>query len=185
MAARSDALLVNLGMMDRARRHGAMAAVASGCPFVLDPVKVDRSPARLGFAQRLLARSPAVVKGNVAEMAALAPLPQDRVAATTGPVDHVVQGRRTATLANGSAMLDRVIATGCAAGLLVAAMVAVEDDAFVATLAALALMGVAAEDAAERAQGPGSFAVALLDALAATDGAAVRAALRLNLCGDH
>ncbi|WP_205648496.1 hydroxyethylthiazole kinase [Acuticoccus kandeliae] len=181
MVARSDALLVNLGMMDRARREGALAAVATGRPFVLDPVKVDRSPARLDFARDLVAKGPVLVKGNRGEMAALGAMPAGVVAVTTGPTDTVAAAGRTARLHNGTPLLDRVIATGCAAGALSAAMVAVEEDPFVAALAALALMSVAAEIAAVDARGPGSFAVGLLDSLAATDGETLLTRLKLEI----
>ncbi|MEM8854397.1 MAG: hydroxyethylthiazole kinase [Pseudomonadota bacterium] len=181
MAAASDALLVNLGMMDPVRREGALAAVASGCPFVLDPVKVDRAPDRLAFAKRLVASGPLVVKGNGGEMAALGPLPDTMVSATTGRVDRVARGHAAITLHNGAPLMDRVIATGCGAGMLVAAFTAVEPDPFVATAAALSLLNVAAEAAAAHpgTRGPGSFAVALIDALAALDGAAVQSQLTL------
>ncbi|MCF3933117.1 hydroxyethylthiazole kinase [Acuticoccus sp. M5D2P5] len=180
MAAHSDALLVNLGMMDKARREGAVAAVASGCPFVLDPVKVDRSPKRLEFALRLADESPRIVKGNRREMEALGALRPSIVTATTGPVDRVAGEGRSVSLANGTRLLDKVIATGCAAGALTAAMIAVEDDPFVASLAALALMSVSAEIAAEEAKGPGSFAVHLLDTLAMIDGETILSRLRLE-----
>lgn len=178
MARRSDALLVNLGMLDRQRREGVLAAAASGCPFVLDPVKVDRSPARLGVAHKLIAYGPVVVKGNAAEMAALAPIPRQIVAVTTGPIDQIVSRERSIRINNGTPMLDRVIATGCAAGLIIAAMTVVEPEPAVAAAAGLALLSTAAEIAIAQSAGPGSFAVALLDALYGSTGAVVAARLR-------
>jgi hydroxyethylthiazole kinase len=47
-----------------------------------------------------------------------------------------------------------------------AAFAAVVPDALVAASAATAMLTVAADSAAARSQGPGSFAVALLDELA-------------------
>ena len=47
-----------------------------------------------------------------------------------------------------------------------AAFAAVSDDRLLTTAAASCAYAVAAEDAATTASGPGSFAVALLDALA-------------------
>ncbi|MBJ3777990.1 thiamine phosphate synthase [Acuticoccus mangrovi] len=181
MAAGSDALLVNLGMLEPARRAGILAAVATGRPFVLDPVKVDRVPDRLAFARELLALGPRVVKGNAGEMAALGPLPEGTVAVTTGAVDTVRRcgGGPALRLANGTPLLDRVIATGCATGMLIAAMLPGSRDAFTAAVAGLGLMTVSAEAAAVRAAGPGSFAAGLIDALAAADGTAVAAGLRL------
>ena len=61
--------------------------------------------------------------------------------------------------------MAKVTALGCAASALVAACLAVERDAWRASAAALLIIGVAGELAAERARGPGSFAVEILDAL--------------------
>jgi len=181
MAAASDAILANLGMLDPARRAGIESAVGTGRPFVLDPVKVDRVPARAAFALRLLERGPAIVKGNGAEMGALGRLPAGTVSVTTGLVDRVaVAGEgRVLGLANGTPLLDRVIATGCAEGMLCAAMLPLAPDARTAAIAAVSLLNVAAERAAAGAPGPGTFAARLLDALAEADGASVVERLRV------
>jgi hydroxyethylthiazole kinase len=75
--------------------------------------------------------------------------------------------------------MGRITAMGCAGAALVAAARAVEHDAFVATVAALAAFGVAGELAAQRARGPGSFVPAIVDALFALDGATLRAKARV------
>ncbi|WMS42063.1 hydroxyethylthiazole kinase [Acuticoccus sp. MNP-M23] len=180
MVARSHSALINLGMLDPVRREGAAKAVLTGTPFVLDPVKIDRASERFAFAQKLIQAGPSVIKGNRAEMAALGAIADDFVTVTTGAQDLVRDGRRCATLHNGTPMLDRVIATGCAAGLLVAAMVAVETDPFVAATAGAGLMAFAGELAADGSHGPGSFAVSLIDHLAALDGAALTKGLRID-----
>lgn len=180
MAAGSDAIIANLGMMDAARRAGIESAVGTGRPFVLDPVKIDRVPARLSFAQALLERGPAIVKGNPAEMACLGRLPAETVAVTTGAVDRVAgSGAAQVRLANGTPLLDRVIATGCAEGMLCAAMLPLAPDARTAALAAVSLLNVSAERAAAGDPGPGTFASRLIDELAAADGASVLRGLRL------
>ncbi|WP_420392830.1 thiamine phosphate synthase [Acuticoccus sp.] len=173
MADSSGALLINLGMLDPARRAGALSMVASGRPFVLDPVKVDRVPARLKFARELLAHGPLVVKGNPAEMAALGPIPAGCLAVTTSAVDRLAvsgaDGDRLVYLANGTSMMARVIATGCTAGVLIAAMCAIEADPLLAAIAAISLFNVSAETAAVGSAGPGTFAIHLIDALGAAD----------------
>ena len=62
------------------------------------------------------------------------------------------------------------IAVTIAGSALVAACLAVEPDAWRATAAALIVIGVAGEVAAARVAGPGSFAVAIIDALYNLDG---------------
>src|SRR5580698_9706302 len=69
--AGADALLVNLGTFDGERRAAIGVALdaarQAGKRWVLDPVFIERSPARAEFAGRLLAQAPAVVRLNQAE----------------------------------------------------------------------------------------------------------------------
>jgi hydroxyethylthiazole kinase len=153
----------------------------AGIPWVLDPVFIDRSPPRAAFARALVKKKPRALRLNAAELAALtggkiddaalARTAMTRVAAVvlTGEQDLIHDGKRLATLANGHPLMSRVTAMGCAASALVGAALAVEPDAWKATAAALILVGVAGEVAAERARGPGSFAVEILDAISALD----------------
>jgi hydroxyethylthiazole kinase len=60
---------------------------------------------------------------------------------------------------------------GCVGSALVAACLAVEEDAWSATAAALLMLGVAGELAAAKASGPGTFATAIIDALYNLDAA--------------
>jgi hydroxyethylthiazole kinase len=183
-AASANALLVNLGTLDAERRAAIAIAVqrASSAPWVLDPVFVDRSSLRADFARELIARQPSVMRLNHAEFSALAAAAPARPAVAayarenaivlglSGETDLVTDGARAADIANGHALMAKVTAMGCAASALVAACLAVEPDAFLATAAALIIIGVAGELAAAKAQGPGSFAVAILDALHNLDG---------------
>ncbi len=89
------------------------------------------------------------------------------VVAVSGPVDLVVGLGRTVRVANGDPLLTRVTGGGCALGAVMAAYAAVDDDRLATTVAAIGHYTVAAEQAAARSAGPGSFAVAFLDALAA------------------
>jgi len=171
-AERAHALVANLGMLDAPRREALARALPilarRGVPWVLDPVKVERSPARLAFARELLGHRPAVVRANAAEMQALDPA-ADVVRATTGEVDRIEHGERRLALAGGHPLMAHVTAMGCAGTGLVAAFLAVEPDAFAAAGGALLALGVAGEVAGERAAGPGSFPATLLDALHALD----------------
>ncbi len=182
--AGADALLVNLGTFDAERRAATEIAVktarAKPLPWVLDPVFVDRAPARNEFARALLRAQPAAVRLNEAEFAALAGGDDEPAAfarahrtvlAISGATDRLFDGARAVSIANGHALMARVTAMGCAGSALAAAFLAVERDALVAVAAALTMLGVAGEIAAEKAQGPGSFAVALVDALYVLDGA--------------
>jgi hydroxyethylthiazole kinase len=76
--------------------------------------------------------------------------------------------------------MDRVTAMGCAASALAGAFLAVERDAFLATVGVLLVVGVAGEVAAERAGGPGSFVPAFLDAVYALDAATLAGRARVS-----
>ncbi|WP_460743991.1 hydroxyethylthiazole kinase [Mariniluteicoccus endophyticus] len=191
----AQALLVNLGTLSTDGMTGIPATVRAarerGLPWVLDPAAVGLPPVRTAMARELLASGPSVVRGNASEILVLAddgrggsgPDATDSVeaaeagarclaerhgcvVAVSGPTDLVVApGRPTATLIGGEPMLTRVTGTGCALGALVAACCAVAEPE-VAARTASAWMSRAAERAAARASGPGSFKIELLDALA-------------------
>jgi hydroxyethylthiazole kinase len=179
--ASADNLLVNLGTLDRERREAVSfaldVAATKHLPWVLDPVFVDRSPLRLEFARTLLARKPAVIRLNAAELSALAGEAASRecaqrfaqqsgaVVALTGDVDVVTDGARLVNVHNGDELMGTVTAMGCAGSAFVASALAVEKDFWLATAAAMMVFGIAGELAAEEANGPGTLAVAILDSL--------------------
>lgn len=113
------------------------------------------------------------------EVAAAEPAARDlaarsgAVVAVTGPRDLVVTrrdgGYRTTWVESGHPLLQKVIGTGCALGALTAAYLgaarAAGLDAHDAVVAAHAHAGAAGTVAGRTSAGPGSFAVAWLDAL--------------------
>jgi hydroxyethylthiazole kinase len=104
----------------------------------------------------------------------------DTVVALTGDVDIVSDGRRRIAITNGDPLMGLVTAMGCASAAFICAALAVEPETWLATLAATAAFGVAGELAAQRAQGPGSFALAIIDALHGLDRAALRARVKAS-----
>lgn len=68
-------------------------------------------------------------------------------------------------MANGHPLLRSVTGTGCAATVIIGAFLAVEKDPVIASAAALAFFGLAGEQAALDAPGPGTFWQKVLDAL--------------------
>lgn len=165
-------------------------------PVVLDPVGAGATPYRDRTVADLLASGRfAVVRGNASEILRTAGQfgitkgvdstadahealdAAHKLAQRTGSVvcvsgrhDHVVDPKgRHCMLSNGHEWMTRVTGVGCAASALVGAFCAVQADAWRATAAAMALMGVAGEWAAQRAQaahgGVGRLQTELLDAL--------------------
>ena len=194
---RAGALLVNLGTLDAERRAAlplALAAAAKvSAPFVLDPVFVDVSPPRLALAREIMEGMPAVIRLNAREFQALAGLSPEPshvrdfarakrcVVALTGASDTVSDGTRLITVRNGHGFMAQVTGMGCAAGALIAALLASGAAPLQAAVSGLAAIGVAGEIAGETAGGPGSFAAAILDALDALDGQTLRGRARLEI----
>lgn len=195
LAAVAGGVLVNLGTpyddTVAAMEQAATAASRAGRPWVLDPVAAGVMAWRTSVALRLLAEArPAIVRGNASEVIALvggaggrgvdATDPAEAaveaarqlaaahgtVVAVSGPVDHLTDGDRLVRVANGHPWLTQVTGVGCALGAMMAGFAAVVPDPLLAAAAATATLTVAADTAAQRARGPGSFAVALLDCLA-------------------
>ena len=176
--------------------EAAAGAAASGTPWVLDPVAIGALPVRTALAHELAALRPTAIRGNASEILALAGLSTGgrgvdatdstdaaadaaltlagrwgSVVAVSGPIDFLTDGERVLRLANGHELLTRVTGGGCALGAVMAAFLGAArttaHDALTAVAAANLVYTIAAERAAAVATGPGSFAVALLDALAA------------------
>ena len=192
-----------------ASREAVVAANEAGTPWVLDPVAIGALPVRTALAVELASLRPMAVRGNASEILALAgagaggrgvdavDAPDaaadaarslaDRcgsVVAVSGPVDLLTDGTRVIRIANGDALLTRVTGGGCALGGLMAAFLGAaresRTDALDAVASATLVYTIAAEHAARVADGPGSFAVALLDALAGIDPADIEAEARVE-----
>jgi hydroxyethylthiazole kinase len=195
MAAAASALVLNIGTLSdewvEAMLAAGRAANDAGVPVVLDPVGAGATAYRTQVSRRLLADlEVAVVRGNSAEIATLAgreaeirgveavgstggpELAREAastlgcIAAVTGPVDHASDGLRLRSVANGHPLLGTVTGTGCMSTAITGCFLAVRAaEPLDAAVEALVAFGVAGEDAAEQADGPGSFHVALYDAL--------------------
>jgi hydroxyethylthiazole kinase len=84
----------------------------------------------------------------------------------TGAIDHVSDGDRVIAVSNGHELLGTVSGTGCMSTAVTGAFLAVKADApLEAAAEALVAFGVAGEDAARDAKGPGTFHAALYDSL--------------------
>jgi hydroxyethylthiazole kinase len=192
MVSAAGALVLNIGTLSvhwiEAMLMAGLAANKLGVPVVLDPVGAGATRFRSETAKRILGEvDVAVLRGNPGEVASLVggasemrgvesmgawddPADLARRAAhalsvvvsMTGPLDHVSDGARTSVLAT-------ITGTGCIASAMTGSFLAVSGSHFDAAVEALVALGVAGEDAARDAKGPGTFHVNLYDALAALD----------------
>jgi hydroxyethylthiazole kinase len=144
------------------------------------------------FARELVGRRPTIVRLNHTEFSALAgntPSPHEAAAyarakgivvGLSGETDLVTDGERIVSIKNGHPLMTKITAMGCAGSAVVAACLAVESDTIRAAVAALAIVGIAGELAAEKSSGPGSFATAVIDALYSLDGPMVSTRAKVN-----
>jgi hydroxyethylthiazole kinase len=208
MAAAAGALVLNIGTLSEHWIEAMLlAGKAAQGPIVLDPVGAGATRYRTETAKRLLDELPiAGVRGNAAEIATLAGREAEirgvesigasesgrelareaartlgTVAAVTGPIDHVSNGERVIAVANGHELLATVSGTGCMATAVTGAFLAAKpDQPLEAAAEALVAFGVAGEDAAQGAKGPGSFHAALYDALYNLDPATLDSRARVD-----
>jgi hydroxyethylthiazole kinase len=199
MAALAGALVLNIGTLSPhwvdAMIAAGRAANEHGVPVVLDPVGAGATRYRTDTACRILDEvAVTVLRGNAGEVATLVGVEAEvrgvesiaaggdpgelaraaarqlgLVASVTGAVDHVSDGEAVAAIANGHELLASITGTGCMSSAVTGCFLAVAESPFDGAVEALVAFGVAGEDAANVARGPGSFHVALYDALAALD----------------
>ena len=193
MAALAGALVLNIGTLSEHWVEAmVLAGKAANGPIVLDPVGAGATRYRTETAKRLLSElDVTVVRGNAAELATLAgreaeirgvesiaagddPAELARAAArvlgtvvsVTGPVDHVSDGERVIAVANGDELMGTVSGTGCMSTAATGSFLAAKPgEPLEAAAEALVAFGVAGEDAARGANGPGTFHAGLYDAL--------------------
>jgi hydroxyethylthiazole kinase len=183
-----------------------------GTPTVLDPVGAGATSYRNQSITCILQHAmPSVIRGNASEIMSVAgSAVQTRgvdsgaavdaaisaardlarasggVVCVSGAIDQVLDaGGRHVSLANGHPWMTRITGVGCCASALVGAFCAVQIDAWRATVAAMAYLGVAGEVAAERVQargqGVGSLQIELLDQLQLLDHDTFQQRLKLQL----
>jgi hydroxyethylthiazole kinase len=210
MVALAGALVLNIGTLSPHWVDGMLAAGRAanerGVPVVLDPVGAGATSYRTKTARRILEEvEVAVVRGNAGEVSTLVGVAAEVrgvesvgvardsaelaraaarqlgvVASVTGAIDHVSDGDHVVAIANGHPLLSAITGTGCMSSAITGCFLAVADSPFEAAIEALVAFGVAGEDAAREAKGPGSFHVALYDTLAALDPQTLDARARLS-----
>ncbi|MCL2025240.1 MAG: hydroxyethylthiazole kinase [Leptospirales bacterium] len=202
MIAIADALVLNIGTLDESQIKGMLeagkAASKKGIPIILDPVGAGATPYRTQTAALLLKElNISIIKGNAGEIGTLAgvdalvrgvdsqklsgdpvetvkslALASSCVVVMSGADDIVSDGKRVAVISNGVPLMGKISGSGCMASAICGAFAAVSDF-FEGCVAAMAVLGVAGELAAEKSAGPGSFKPAFLDAVYVVDSGTV------------
>lgn len=204
MALIASSLVLNIGTLTsdfvEAMKIAAKSANKKGIPVVLDVCGAgatafrDRKCAELLTAARI-----DIIKGNASEIARIAGADVHtrgvdaadvagdlrrlaaRLAAArgctvvvTGKEDIVTDGKREYLVRNGHPLMAAIVGTGCMAASVIGSFAAVEKDLARAGAAGLACFGIAAQLAARKARGTGSFKEALFDELYALRASTVK-----------
>ena len=195
MTAIAGALVINIGTLDDKWIDGMLAAGKAarkrGIPIILDPVGVGATSQRTEAAMRIIETcNPTIIRGNASEIMALVDAnvkskgvdssaassdaleSAKRLAADTGAVvvisgttDYITNGTEVHTVEGGHPIMTSVTGMGCTSTAIVGAFAAVVEDPVVAATAAMAVMSLAGERAAEYSKGNGSMQVNFLDEL--------------------
>lgn len=199
MVSFAGALVLNIGTLtpywvDSMLKAGKRANELN-VPVILDPVGSGATKLRTDSAKRLIDEvSIKVVRGNASEVLSLAhegsktkgvdsihtvdeaadaaltlSKELNTTLAITGKIDLITDGERIYRVSNGHELMGYCTGTGCTATVIIGAFLAVDPDPVTATTTALAYFGLAGEKAAAKAQSPGSFQIAMLDALYTID----------------
>jgi hydroxyethylthiazole kinase len=192
-----SALYINIGTLTKEQEEASVLAVKKaaelGKPVVIDPVACGAISRKTVVVQKLLECGKiSVIKGNTGEIKALAGYSgkmrgvdsiddgdglvdackslakrYKTIVAATGKTDVITDGERSCFIGNGTSMLTLVTGAGCMAGALTAATAGVGKDKFVTTAAALTVMALAGEMAANTLERtlPGTFKVRLFDCI--------------------
>lgn len=210
MTGIARALVINIGTLSAAWIEAMLkageAARRRKIPVILDPVGCGATRFRTLTARKLIeATAPAVIRGNASEIRSLLDseagtrgvdsqhLPDEVleharalsktagcVVSVSGPEDLIVEGDQVVRVANGHPLMTKVTGMGCTASAITGAFAAVNPSAFKAAAHAMAVMGIAGEQAAERSAGPGSFQVQFLDALYCLQESAIAQRLKMR-----
>ena len=199
MVSFAGALVLNIGTLTNAWIDSMLIAGKKAnelnIPVVLDPGGSGATKLRTESAKRLINElSVSVIRGNASEVLSLAregsrtkgvdsihsveeaadaalvlAKELNSTLAITGPTDLITDGERIYKVLNGHELMGFVTGTGCTATALIGAFLSVDNEPVSATATALAYFGLAGEKGAATSKGPGTFQIALLDALFTID----------------
>ena len=191
----ASALVINIGTLSKPWIYSMLKALSQArkksIPIILDPVGAGATSYRTQTSRELInSEPPTIIRGNASEIMALyddksktkgvdSAASSDAaidvaqklsethkcVICISGATDYIVGKEKIVKIKNGHQLMSRVTGLGCTASALCGAFAAVEKLPFVATVKAMAVMGIAGEMAASVAVGPGSLQTNFLDCL--------------------
>lgn len=210
MVGIASSLVINMGTLSdkwvEAMILAGKKATKKAIPVIFDPVGVGATAYRTKVAQQIIEEcKPTVIRGNASEIMALcnsnlktkgvdstvssnAALNSAKLLAksinaivvVSGETDYITDGKRVTTINNGNTIMAKVTGMGCTATAITGAFAGAEEDLFVATVSAMAIMGIAGEITSEISQGPGSMQMNFIDQLYKISNADIEQRLKMN-----
>ena len=195
MTSIASALVLNIGTLDDqwvdSMLLAGKVATERGIPIILDPVGAGATSQRTAASLQIINECrPTIIRGNGSEIMALVDASvkskgvdssansQDAlesakqlaqtyncVVVISGEKDYITNGVLVHTVEGGSKMMTAVTGMGCTSSALTGAFAVVVDDPMVTATAAMAVMSLAGERAAQLARGNGSLQMHFLDEL--------------------
>ncbi len=193
MAGLASSLVLNIGTLTpgfvESMKIAAASANKKGIPVILDVCGAGATRLRDEKSFELLDEVRIdVIKGNASEIARIAgedvrtkgvdsaevekdlielakglAVERGATVVITGKEDIAADKNRHFIVKNGHEMMTHVVGTGCMATSVIGTFCAVEKDLTIASAAALAYYGIAAELASGNARGPATFKEKLFD----------------------
>src|SRR5450759_2935240 len=191
----ASALVINIGTLSKLWIYSMFKAISQArkksIPVILDPVGAGATTYRTQTARELInSVPPTIIRGNASEIMALyddksktkgvdSAASSDAaidvaqklcethkcVICISGATDYIIGKEKIMKVKNGHPLMTKVTGLGCTASALCGAFAAVEKSPFMATVEAMAVMGIAGEMAAATSFGPGSLQTNFLDVL--------------------
>jgi len=191
----AHSVVINIGTLDEYWSESMILAAetahSTGKPWVLDTVGAGATSFRDEVLNQLLQYKPTVIRGNASEIIALAKAhttvtkgvdstaqsneavdaaqnlvsQYGTIVCISGETDIILDTQQEVFIKNGDPLMTKVTGLGCSATALIGAFIGVAEDKVLAVAAAMALIGIAGELAAEESKGPGSLQIHLIDKL--------------------
>lgn len=195
MVVIASSLVINIGTLSEhwieAMLSAGIAANKKGIPVIFDPVGAGATKYRTDVCRKILEQcNPSIIRGNASEIIALTDTQiktkgvdstaasdsaidaakflaknNNAVVVISGPTDYITDGEKVEEVNNGSTMMTKVTGLGCTATAITGAFAAINSNMFEAAVNAMAVMGIAGEIAAKKAEGPGTMQLYFLDEL--------------------
>lgn len=212
MAGIASSLVLNIGTLTvdfiESMKRAARAANKKGIPVILDVCGAGATSLRDKKCRELLEETHVdIIKGNASEIARIAgekvstrgvdsgevennlreialKLSKEKkcTVVVTGKEDIVTDGISNYIIRNGHEMMTHVVGTGCMAASVIGTFAAVSKDRAKAGAFALVCYEIAAEKAAFKSRGPGSFKSVLMDEVYLLEGGEAEKLSKVEIC---